>query len=76
MVTVAAEDARDDRAKAAFFIVEPNREQLIEIANRLGAGELRAVVDRAVPFSQGRDAYLGKIERQGRGKVVVLVVAD
>jgi hypothetical protein len=39
MVTIAAseETASDDRAKKAFFIVEPNPKQLTEIAGLLDA---------------------------------------
>jgi NADPH:quinone reductase-like Zn-dependent oxidoreductase len=76
MVTIAAggeTEASDARTKAAFFIVEPNQQQLREVATRLDSGELRAVVDRAVPFSQAAEAYRGTLEKQGRGKVVVMV---
>ena len=75
LVTIAAssEATRDEREKAAFFIVEPNREQLTEIAGLLNARELRAVVDRVVPFSQAADAYAGTVERRGRGKLVAAV---
>ena len=52
MVTIAAdsENARDEREQQAFFIVEPNRQQLIEISRRLDAGELQAVVDAYCHF--------------------------
>jgi NADPH:quinone reductase-like Zn-dependent oxidoreductase len=75
MVTIAAdgEANNDARTKAAFFIVEPNQQQLREVATQLDSGELRAVVDRAVPFSQAADAYRGTLEKQGRGKVVVML---
>jgi len=75
MVTIAAgsEGTTDGRVKEAFFIVEPNRKQLAEIAAMLEAGRLRAVVDTVVPLSRAPDAYAGKVERQGRGKMVVAV---
>jgi NADPH:quinone reductase-like Zn-dependent oxidoreductase len=77
MVTVAAagETTTDDRAKLAFFIVEPKREQLIEIANLLDTGKLHTVVDTIVPLSQASAAYTGSLKRNGRGKLVALVAA-
>jgi NADPH:quinone reductase-like Zn-dependent oxidoreductase len=76
MVTVAAdsETATDDRVKQAFFIVEPNQEQLIRVAELLESGDLRPVVDAVVPLAQAAAAYTGEVgPRQGRGKLVVTV---
>src|SRR3984957_4370166 len=54
MVTIAAgnEATRDERTKQAFFIVEPNQQQLVEIGRLLDAGDLRPVVDTLVRFSR------------------------
>jgi NADPH:quinone reductase-like Zn-dependent oxidoreductase len=74
MVTIAAasEHESDERVTAAYFIVEPDRDQLIEVARLLDSGELRAVVDTVVPFDRAADAYAGRLtERRGRGKVVI-----
>ncbi|MGB8169721.1 MAG: NADP-dependent oxidoreductase [Chthoniobacteraceae bacterium] len=78
LVTIAAdgEVASDERTKAAFFIVEPNRQQLTEIAALFDRGELLAFVDAVVPLEQASAAYFGGVERrQGLGKVVVSVRA-
>ena len=75
-VTIAAdvEQTGDERAKQAFFIVEPNQKQLIEIAAMLDAGGLQPVVNAIVPFEQAAAAYKGQIaQSQGRGKTVVAV---
>ena len=55
MITIAAdsEATTDDRAKQAFFIVEPNREQLSRIGHMLDVGDLRMVVDAVLPLTQG-----------------------
>ncbi len=78
LVTVAASGestTADDRANAAFFIVEPNSNQLTEIAARLEQGTLRGFVDALVPLEQASAAYLGRINRRnGYGKVVVSVI--
>jgi len=70
LVTIAAdaETPPDERTKQAFFIVEPNRQQLMQMI-----GNLRPVVDTVLPFSQAADAYSGYVKKQGRGKLVVAV---
>ena len=77
MVTIAAtsEGTKDDRIEKAFFIVEPNRNQLDEISHLFEIGEIEAFVDTVVPFSKASDAYCGRIEnRSGRGKMVVSIL--
>jgi NADPH:quinone reductase-like Zn-dependent oxidoreductase len=75
LVTVVstAEGSTDERVKKAFFIVEPNQKQLSEIATLLQDGRIRPLVDVVLPFSEAADAYAGKVERRGRGKVVVSI---
>jgi NADPH:quinone reductase-like Zn-dependent oxidoreductase len=72
MVTIAAdaEHTSEQRVKDAFFIVEPNREQLSRIARMIDAGELRPVVGAAFPLAEARRAYAHK---PVRGKVVLVV---
>jgi NADPH:quinone reductase-like Zn-dependent oxidoreductase len=76
MVTVAAdsENSRDQREQQAFFIVETNRQQLVEISRLLDAGELQAVVDSVLPFPQAPDAYTSAVQKKGRGKLVVTLL--
>jgi NADPH:quinone reductase-like Zn-dependent oxidoreductase len=78
MVTIAStgEEAADERTKRAFFIVELNRRQLIEVAELVDNGALRPVVDTVLPFAQAPLPYAGKIEnveKKSRGKLVVAV---
>lgn len=78
MITIAAtsETTSDERAQRAFFIVEPNREQLTRIGALLEAGDLHPVVDAVVPFSDAPAAYAGGAQRRhGRGKLVVVFAA-
>jgi NADPH:quinone reductase-like Zn-dependent oxidoreductase len=77
LVTIAssAENTIDERVKEAFFIMEPNRKQLTEVAEMLEAGRMRAVVDTVIPLSQAPDAFAGRVKRSGRGKIVVEVGA-
>ena len=76
MITIAAdsETTTDTRVQQAFFIVEPNREQLIRIGELLESGALHPVVDAVLPLTQASAAYTGAVrERRGRGKLVVTV---
>jgi NADPH:quinone reductase-like Zn-dependent oxidoreductase len=77
LVTIAsvAESSTESRIKDAFFIVEPNRDQLIRLGDLLERGTITTVVDSIVPFTQSPDVYMGRIKRRGRGKVVVDVAA-
>ena len=76
LVTIAAasESTTDQRVKDAFFIVEPDQEQLIAVAKLLDAGTLKAFINAVVPLDKAADAYnKGLPEKQGYGKVVVAV---
>ena len=65
------------RVQEAFFIVKPNRDQLVEIGALLEAGVIRPTVREVVPFSDAPAAYSGgTAKRRGRGKVVVGVADD
>jgi hypothetical protein len=54
--------------REAFFIVEPNRAQLAEVASLIDGGELRPTVAKVFPLSQAREAYQYK---PGNGKVAL-----
>jgi NADPH:quinone reductase-like Zn-dependent oxidoreductase len=73
LVTVAAsgEQTTDERIRAAYFIVEPSRTQLAEIARLIDGGALRPVVGAVFPLAEARQAYQHK---PVRGKVVLRVV--
>jgi len=76
MVTVAAqsEGVTDQRLKDAFFIVEANQNQLIEVAKLLEVETLKAFVGWIVPFEQAPAAYDGSPpNKHGNGKAVIVV---
>jgi NADPH:quinone reductase-like Zn-dependent oxidoreductase len=78
MITIAAdsEGTADQRVKDAFFIVEPNQKQLVEIAKQLDAGHLRAFVKTTVPLNEASAAYSGAVmDKSGFGKIVIAVRA-
>jgi hypothetical protein len=54
--------------------VEPNQEQLVEIAKQLDDGHLRAFVKAAVLLNEAAAAYSGAFKhRSGYGKIVAVV---
>ena len=73
LVSVAdpGEGTTDERTRAAYFIVEPNRTQLAEIARLIEVGQLRPVVGAVFPLAEARQAYQHK---PNHGKVVLRVV--
>jgi NADPH:quinone reductase-like Zn-dependent oxidoreductase len=75
MVTIAAgnEHAGDQRSRDAFFIVEPNQKQLMEVARLLDAGELKTFVGAVVPLAEAPTAYRGVVAERKNGKVVVAI---
>ncbi len=78
MVTIVSdvEGTDDPKLKAAFFIVEPNHDQLNEVARMLDAGSLRTYVGATVPPERAEEAYAGGHGlKSGPGKVVVVVSA-
>jgi NADPH:quinone reductase-like Zn-dependent oxidoreductase len=70
LVTIAAteEDSRDERTRAAFFIVEPRRAELEQTARLIDSGEVRPIVGAEFPLA---DAILAYQTKPVRGKVAL-----
>jgi NADPH:quinone reductase-like Zn-dependent oxidoreductase len=79
LVSVAAEPSREAAAErgidAVYFVVEPSRAQLLEIARLVDSGNLRVTIDEVFPLAAARTAFERSQERHGAGKIV-LRVAD
>jgi NADPH:quinone reductase-like Zn-dependent oxidoreductase len=71
VVTIAAE-----APGATYFIVEPDREQLLELARLADAGELVPEVDSTYSLERAREAFERVAKRGKRGKVVLDVAGD
>ncbi len=63
--------SKNPRLKEAFFIVEPDRTQLEDIADWIGEGILKPAVDRVFSLARAREAFETKAVR---GKSVVRVL--
>lgn len=56
-----------------YFVVEPNRAELAELARRADAGELKPSIDSTFPLDEASSAFARLGERGKRGKVVLAV---
>jgi NADPH:quinone reductase-like Zn-dependent oxidoreductase len=59
-------------ARGIYFIVEPNRQHLVQIAKQ-DAGSLRPIVSKVFPLAQAHDAYELGLRGHMRGKIVLRV---
>jgi NADPH:quinone reductase-like Zn-dependent oxidoreductase len=72
---VAAEKAASRGLRGAFFIVEPNRAQLIQLGDLIDKGTLRVVVGAVLPLARAREAFEQGSAGHKRGKIVLQVAA-
>jgi NADPH:quinone reductase-like Zn-dependent oxidoreductase len=73
LVSVAEEPPTISGVDATYFVVEPNRDQLVEIARLVDEGSLRPAVDSVYPLSRAREAFERSLAGGKRGKVVIEV---
>jgi len=80
LVSVAAEPPRqaaDGRGiTARYFVVEPNREQLVELARLIDGGELRPLVGEVFALADAREAFQRSLGSHRPGKLVLRVAED
>jgi NADPH:quinone reductase-like Zn-dependent oxidoreductase len=70
----SAEEAEAHGVRPVWFIVEPNRAQLIQLGALIDAGRIRPIIDTVYPLSQARQAYEQGARGHTRGKIVLQVV--
>src|SRR5438067_7253175 len=70
----SADVAKGHDARFAWFVVEPNQEQLIQIGTFIDAGHIRPIVETVLPLSKARQAYEQGSKGHTRGKIVLRVV--
>jgi NADPH:quinone reductase-like Zn-dependent oxidoreductase len=71
--STAGDRAFERGIAAIYFIVEPNRAQLVEITKLVDNHELRPTVAEVFPLTDGRSAFARSLDREHRGKVVLSV---
>jgi NADPH:quinone reductase-like Zn-dependent oxidoreductase len=70
----AADVTQGHKARFAWFVVVPNREQLIQIGALFDAGHMLPNVETVLPLSDARQAYEQAAKGHTRGKIVLRVV--
>jgi NADPH:quinone reductase-like Zn-dependent oxidoreductase len=60
----------------SYFVVEPNGQQLGELARLADSGELRPSIDSTFPLADARSAFRRSLENGKRGKVVLKVAEE
>jgi NADPH:quinone reductase-like Zn-dependent oxidoreductase len=75
LVAVAEEPPLEiaERVHATYFVVEPDREQLVELAKLATDGILRTAIDSVFPLEDARAAFDRVMSPGKRGKVVIEV---
>lgn len=75
LITIAAdaEGLKEQRVHDAFFIVEPNRKQLMDISALIDAGVIRPVVGAVLSMEHFRQAYE---QKPVRGKNVLRIAEE
>jgi NADPH:quinone reductase-like Zn-dependent oxidoreductase len=71
--TPSADRAAQHRVRAEYFIVEPNRGELMEISRLIQAGDLRPLIEAVFPLEQAREAFEHGAHGHNRGKIVLQV---
>jgi NADPH:quinone reductase-like Zn-dependent oxidoreductase len=64
--------ATPEQGRGVFFVVEPDRSQLVEIAERVRTGRLRSVVGRTVTLDEAPAAFNATDRPTGRSMVQVV----
>ncbi|MEO8424100.1 MAG: NADP-dependent oxidoreductase [Actinomycetota bacterium] len=77
LVSVAEEPpeiAPERKIETTYFVVEPNRAQLVALAAMIDAGDLRPAIDSVFPLSDAVAAFERSMASGKRGKVILRVV--
>ena len=70
------ETPNDAEIATTYFVVEPNREQLVELARIIDSGHLRPAIDSVFPLGEARAAFERSMAKGKSGKVVLRVFDD
>jgi NADPH:quinone reductase-like Zn-dependent oxidoreductase len=68
--------AEEPPGRGKYFVVEPNGEQLIELARLIDAGRLSVAIDSTFALSEAAAAFDRSLSSGKRGKIVIRVIND
>jgi NADPH:quinone reductase-like Zn-dependent oxidoreductase len=75
LVSFAEEPPLTEGVEAVYFVVEANRDQLVELARLFDVGVLRPMIDSVFPLAAARDAF-ARVGSSGKHGKVVLRASD
>jgi NADPH:quinone reductase-like Zn-dependent oxidoreductase len=76
VVSVAEEPPKlppEAKVAGVYFVVEPDRGQLVELARLVDEGVVRPAIDSVFPLAEARAAFARTMARGKRGKVVIRI---
>jgi NADPH:quinone reductase-like Zn-dependent oxidoreductase len=75
IVSVAEEPSPTlaEKAEFTYFVVEPSREQLVELARLVDDGTVRPAIDSVFPLAEARNAFERLMTPGKHGKIVLRV---
>lgn len=79
LVSIAEEPPEtpgEARVDASYFVVEPSREQLVELGRLVDGGDLRPAIDSVFALADARAGFARSMATGKRGKVVLRVVGE
>jgi NADPH:quinone reductase-like Zn-dependent oxidoreductase len=77
MVSVAEEPPSTAAGiETSYFVVEPNREQLVELSRLADDGAVKPAIDSVYPLAEARAAFERSLASGKRGKVVIRVAPN
>jgi NADPH:quinone reductase-like Zn-dependent oxidoreductase len=68
--------AEEPPGEGTYFVVDPNREQLVELASLVDSGQLRVEIDSTFALSEAAAAFERSLSSGKRGKVVIRLTGD
>jgi NADPH:quinone reductase-like Zn-dependent oxidoreductase len=75
LVSIASEPPSESRIESIYFVVEPNRHQLMELTGIVDGNDMRPTIDEVFPLIDARKAFERSLGEHRSGKIV-LRVAD
>lgn len=73
LVSIAEEPPGGGTISASYFVVEPNRDELVKLARMVDLGQLRPAIDSVFPLAEARAAFARSMSSGKHGKVVLRV---
>lgn len=73
---IPADKPAESGVRGKFFVVEPSRKDLEEIARLIDSGNLKPIIAEIFPLARAREAYEHGSHGHTRGKIVVQVRAE